>query len=137
MGDPSHRDNIQAQLGGFFDSHTTQGAVTGGSFAYSEADLGIIIKNWKDLADSYRRSMRNAEYMSRIEPPAEDFASKWHAVAANRSGESYQQYLEHNYNYCAQQAELSQIALDKYLGVEHTNVTEMNKPAPQGPQPGV
>lgn len=37
----------------------------------------------------------------------------------------------------AQQAQLFQDALNEYLGVEHTNVTDINKSGPQGPQPGV
>jgi hypothetical protein len=73
----------------------------------------------------------------RITPPADDFASKFHAGAANRSGESYQSYVVHNRDYCIQQAQLFQNTLDDYLGVEHTNVTGINKTAPQGPQPGV
>lgn len=75
--------------------------------------------------------------MTRIQPPAEDFASKFHTAGANRSGESYLRYLEHNRDYCYDQAQLFQNALEDYLGIEHTNVTEMNKTAPQGPQPGV
>ena len=137
MGDQPHRDNINAQLGGFFTANTTQDTGTGGSFAFTEADMRAIIKNWLDLAHSYRKSLANARFMTRIQPPAEDFASRWHAAAANRSGESYRRYLEHNRDYCNDQAQLFQNTLDDYLGVEHTNVTEMNKTAPQGPQPGV
>jgi hypothetical protein len=120
-----------------FTTNTTQGSVTGGSFAFTEPDLRTIIQNWLDLAESYRASMTNAEMMSRIMPPAEDFASRAHAQSANQSGASYGRYLEHNRSYCLQQAQLFQNALDDYLGVERTNVDELDKAAPQGPRPGV
>jgi hypothetical protein len=133
----THRDNINAELSGFFTSNAGQAPAAGGSFAFTETDMRAIIKNWVDLAHSYQDSLRNADRMARIKPPAEDFASRWHASAANRSGESYRDYLENNQNHCAKQAQLFQNALDDYLGIEHTNVTEMNKTAPQDPQPGI
>lgn len=137
MDSQSHRDAINADLAGMFSRGTTQGSVTGGSFAYTEPEMRAIITNWLDLADSYRQSQRNAEIMSRIEPPAHDFASQLHAAAANRSAESYQGYLKHNTDYCLQQAQLFQATLDDYLGVEHTNVTEMDKVDPQSPRPRI
>lgn len=137
MGDQPQRDNIDAQLGSMLRTNTTQGTVTGGSFAFTEPEMLTIIKNWRDLARSYRNSQKNADFMTRIEPPAADLASMWHAGAANRSGMAYQNYLKHNEEYCTQQADLFQEALDEYLGIEHTNATEINKTAPQGPQPGI
>jgi len=136
MDSDAHRDRIDAQLSGMF-GNTTQGAVTGGSFSYTESDMTKIRDNWLDLADSYDTSLRNSSFMVRIEPPAEDFASKFQTNAANRSGESYRSYVEHNRDYCIQQAQLFNDALADYLGVEHTNVTGINKTAPQGPQAGV
>jgi len=137
MDGQAHRDGINARLAGMLTTNTTEGSVTGGSFTFAEPEMKTMIQNWLDLADSYESSLSNAEKMSRIKPPAEDFASKFHAAAANRSGESYLGYLEHNRDYCVQQAQLFQHTLDDYLGVEHANVTEMNKTAPQGPQSGV
>ena len=137
MGDQPQRDNIDAQLGSMLRTNTTQGTVTGGTFAFTEAEMLTIIKNWRDLARSYAHSKQNAELMSRIEPPADDFASRLYAGAANRSGDSYWQYLDHNEKYCTRQADLFQQALDDYLGIEQINATEINKTAPQGPQPGI
>jgi hypothetical protein len=136
MDSQAHRDSIDAQLSGMVGG-ITQGTVTGGSFSYTESDMVTIRDNWHNLAESYRESMTNAETMVKVEPPAEDFASKFHANAANRSGESYKNYLKHNRDYCLQQAQLFQNTLDDYLGVEHANVTDIDKTAPQGPQPGV
>jgi hypothetical protein len=137
MGDHTHRDNINIQLSGFFTGAPTEGSPTGGNYAFNETDMRTLIKNWLDLARSYDNSLVNAHRMSRIKPPAEDFASQFHAGAANQSGESYRRYLEHNRDYCDQQAQLFQNTLDDYLNIEHNNVTEMNKTAHQGPQPGV
>jgi hypothetical protein len=130
----AHRANIQTQLGGMF---TTDGTITGGTFTYDESDMYAIITNWRALARSYDRSLAHSARMTRIEPPAEDFASRAHAATANRSGLSYMRYLEHNRNYCSQQADLCQQALDDYLNVEHANATEIHKTAPDGPQAGI
>ena len=137
MGDPPPRGNIDAQLGSILRTNTTQGTVTGGTFAFTEPEMLTIVKNWRDLARSYRDSQQNAYRMSRIEPPADDLASMWHAGGANQSGKAYQAYLKHNEEYCTQQADLFQQTLDDYLGTEHTNATEINKTAPQGPRPGI
>jgi len=101
----AHRANIQTQLGGMF---TTDGTITDGTFTYDESDMYAIITNWRALARSYDRSLAHSARMTRIEPPAEDFASRAHAATANRSGLSYMRYLEHNRNYCSQQADLCQ-----------------------------
>jgi hypothetical protein len=137
MDSQGHVDRINSQLSGMFGTGTTEGTVTGGSFTFTEADMRTIKDNWDNLANSYDSSLTNADYMTRIDPPAEDMASEFHAAAANRSGESYATYLEHNRDYCRQQAQLFQNALDDYLGVEHTNVADFNKTGQQGPQNGV
>lgn len=137
MDGREHRENIESQLAGMFGTTTTQGTLTSGSFTYSEDDLQTIINNWLDLAASYRSSIDNANQMARIEPPADDFASALHAAQANRSGESYRDYVAHNRDYCLQQAQLFQDALNDYLGVEHSNADSFDESAPRGPQPGV
>ncbi|GAB1513446.1 hypothetical protein [Actinophytocola sp. KF-1] len=134
MDSQGHQDRIRDQLS-MFGTGSTEGTVTGGSFAFSEADMVRIRDNWLDLAESYRTSMDNANRMARIKPPADDMASVFHANAANRSGESYQNYLEHNRAYCEQQAQLFHDALADYRGVEHTNVLEIER-ASDGPQHG-
>jgi len=137
MDGQAHHDSINAQLTGMLTTNTTEGSITGGSFTFTESDMKTIIQNWLDLADSYDRSLSNAEAMSRIEPPADDPASRFHSIAANKSAMSYRYYLEHNREYCRQQAQLFQDTLDDYLGVEHTNVTEIDKTAPEGHRPRV
>lgn len=126
MAEQDHHDSIREQLS-MFGQGSTEGTVTGGKFAFNEDDMTRIRDNWLDLARSYRESFDNAGAMSRIEPPAEDMASVFHANSANLSGQAYQSYLEHNRDYCLQQAQLFHDSLADYHGVEHTNVTQLYK----------
>lgn len=137
MSGELHRDAIKAQLAGMFASGTAEGAFTNGNFAFNESEMKTIINNWLDLADSYDRSIDEVVAMKTVVGPGRDFASNMFAGAANQSGEAYFRYLTNNRDYCRQQAQLFQDTLDTYLGVEHTNVTEINKPGQQGPNPGV
>lgn len=98
-----------------------------GSFSFDPDELRSLINKWQDLADSYDASVGQAEFMARITPPGDDFASEAHAKAANDSGGSYLAYLQQNARYCSKQAELFQSALNDYLGVEDTNATEFDK----------
>lgn len=97
-----------------------------GSFSFDPDELQSLIRKWKDLADSYAASKVQADSMNRIQPPGDDFASEAHAKAANTSGGSYLDYLQHNRDYCEKQARLFQAALNDYLGVEDTNTTDIN-----------
>lgn len=137
MDGQSHHNAINADLAGMFTSNTTQASMTTGTFAYTEPEMRTIITNWLDLASSYRDSIRESFILTAIEGPGRDFASQLFAAAANRSGESCVQYLTHNRDYCLHQAQLFQDALDDYLGIEHTNVTEINKSDESGPRSGV
>jgi hypothetical protein len=136
MDSQPYRDSINAQLSGLVASNTTQGAFTTGSFAFSESGIRKVIANWLDLADSYDNSLDKVFYINLIEGPGLDFASQSFATTAVRSGLSLVEYLLSNRDYCVQQAQLSQNALNDYLGIEHTNVADFNKDQ-QGPRPGV
>ncbi|MFL6119884.1 hypothetical protein [Actinophytocola sp.] len=114
------------------------GGPTGsGSFVYDEATLRSLISKWVALADHYDGSMRRIN-LGAVEPPGLDFASEALSKSANTSGTAYLKYLEQNYRYCVEQAQLLQDTLDDYLGVEHQNVTELNKTdQPTGSQSGI
>ena len=137
MDGQAYQDRIRSQLSGMLSTGSTEGTVTGGSFAFNEDDMVKIRDNWLDLAESYRKSLRNADRMSRIDAPAEDMASKFHANAANRSGESYMAYLKHNRSYCEQQAQMIHDTLADYLGIERANIIEIDTAGDQGPVDGV
>ena len=137
MDSQQHRDAITGELSGWFDSHTTQSTLTTGSFTFTEDQIRAVVKNYLDLADSYDQAIRKADVMTIVEGPGRDFASDGFASAANQSGTALVDSFENARDYCLNQAQLAQNALDDYLGVEHTNVTEINKQAPQGPQAGI
>lgn len=58
-----------------------------------------------------------------VEGPGLDFASESVAGAAVSYGRAYLAYLEHNRDYCFNEAQRCQDALSDYLGVERRNVT--------------
>jgi hypothetical protein len=106
-------------------------------FAFDEATMRSLIKRWLDLADSYQASRRNARAMAEVVGPGLDFASEQQAVAASKSGAAYLRYVAHNRDYCLNQAQLFQNALDDYLGIEHTNITGIGQSGSQEPQAGI
>jgi hypothetical protein len=117
MTDRQH-STVKAELVGMFTSNTTQGAFTNGSFTYTE-------------------SIDEAHSVTLVKGPGHDFASQLFARAANDSGTSYISYLDRNRAYCLQQAQLFQDSLNAYLGVEHTNITELSEAGPIGSDHGV
>ena len=129
-----HRAHINSELSGFFSQGHTEGTITNGRFEYDEGTLRGLVKDWMDLAYHYTDSIDRSGYMAQVTGPGLDLASGAQAEAANTSGQSYLDYLRQNEAYCTDQAQLFQNALDDYLGVEHSNVTEINK---SGPQAGI
>lgn len=117
-----HRGSLRGVIGG-----TTEGTITTGGFTYDEATLTGLIREWLDLADDYDKSLRDSRDLTRVVGPGRDFASESVAVAANSYGKNYLAYLQHNRDYCFDQAQSCQNALDDYLGVERRNVTEIDR----------
>ncbi len=118
---------------------STQGTITTGTYEFDEATMRSLVEEWLTLAEDYEASLDEAVSMVQIQGPGLDFASQAHADAANASGRAYLDYLQHNRDYCLQQAQLFQNALHDYLGIEHTNVTQIGdagRPL-DGPQAGI
>ncbi len=118
---------------------STQGAITTGTYEFDEATMRGLVKEWLALADDYDTSFRDSEALTAVMGPGLDFASGSHVEAANASGAAYREYLQHNREYCREQAQLFQNALHDYLGIEHTNVTQIGdagRPL-DGPQAGI
>jgi len=107
-----------------------------GGFAFDEDTMRSLVKSWQDLADDYDQSLRASRAVAMVVGPGADFASEAQATAANNSGKAYLEYLQHNRDYCTQQSELFQQALDDYLGVEQSATAEMNRFDSQGSQAG-
>jgi hypothetical protein len=129
-----HRDHIRSELGGFFGQGHAEDTPVTGSFAFDEDDLRKLVTRWLDLAESYQNSMSATHSMTNVSGPGLEFASEGHANAANASGNAYREHLRTSYEYCADQAQKCQNALDDYLGVEHRNVKKM---LDAGPQAGI
>ena len=104
---------------------STEGTITTGGFAYDEDTLTGLVKEWLALADDYDLSYRRSRMLERVVGPGKDFASESVAVAANSYGKAYLVYLKQNKDYCVEQAQLYQNALDDYLGIERRNVAEL------------
>ncbi len=134
MGGQLHRDeNMYRKL-----DHVANSSGGGeGGFAFDEATMRSIVTSWLDLAVSYRSSIKTARDMGNVYGPGLDLASESQAMAASKSAASYISYLTHNHDYCMDQAQLFQNALDDYLGVEHTNLTEINKTGSEQPRAGI
>jgi hypothetical protein len=111
--------------------------VATGGFAFDEDTMRSLIKSWLDLAYSYADSRDNARTMVEVVGPGLDVASVRQAAAASRSGAAYRRYIDHNYDYCINQAQLVQNALNDYLGIEHANVVGIDQSGSQGPQAGI
>ena len=105
----------------------TEGTITTGGFSYDQATLEDLIKEWLSLHDDYDRSYRRSRMLGRVVGPGNDYASDAVAWAANNYGKAYLSYLVHNRDYCLNEAQLCQNALDDYLGVERRSVTEINQ----------
>jgi hypothetical protein len=120
--------------------NNTQGAITTGTFEFDEDTMRQLVSEWLSLAEDYEDSLNRTVTMVQIEGPGLDFASESHAEAANASGSAYLAYLRNNRDYCLQQAQLFQNALHDYLGIEHTNVTQIGdagQPLEPGPKTGI
>lgn len=121
-------------------SNSTQSVITTGTFEFDEDTMRHLVSEWLSLAEDYDRSYSQAESMIQIKGPGLDFASRSHADAANASGRAYLDYLQRNRDYCVQQAQLFQNALHDYLGIEHTNVTQIGdvgQSLDSGPKAGI
>lgn len=117
----SMADRIVMRLGGIVGGETT-GTITGGAFTFSPDRAKQIRDTWKELADSYDKSISRARTMYQITPPAQDFASVSFTDIANTSGASYARFCQGRRDKCLREAQRYQDALDTYLGAEERTV---------------
>jgi hypothetical protein len=132
----SQRDRIAGELGRIAGG-TTEGTINGGRFTFDPDTITQVVKNWKDLADSYDQSVRDARSMTQVAPPGDEFVSESFADKANASGKSYIAYCEHNRDMCKREAQRYQDALDTYLGAEERTIIELDKVDDSGSRPVV
>ena len=135
MDSQQHRDSINSELSGFFSQGHAEGTIINGTFEYDEDDLRALVNRWMDLAENYQASSRRTQSMTSVSGPGLEFASEGQANAANASGNAYREHLRTSLEYCVDQAQKCQDALDDYLGVEHHNVRKVLDAG--GPQSGI
>jgi hypothetical protein len=120
----SQRDRIVVELSKSAGG-TTEGPITGGSFTFDPDTIRQVINNYKDLADSYDQSVRDADPMAVVGPSADEFVSESFAEKASTSGASYIAYCRHYAGFYLREAQKCQDALDAYLGVEEHTIIQL------------
>lgn len=120
----SMNDRNTMNLGGFVSGETT-GTIRGGAFTFSPDRAKQIRDTWKELAASYHDSLLNADIMSRIVAPAQDFVSVSFTEKANTSGASYIKFCKGRRDKCLREAQRYQDALDTYLGAEERTIVTL------------
>jgi hypothetical protein len=130
------RDRIAVELAGFAGG-AARGTSTGGGFTFDPDTIREVINNYKDLADSYAQSVREARPMAMLTPSADEFVSEGFAAKANTSGSSYIAYCRHYAALYLREAQKCQDALDACLGVEEHTVIELGNAGGDGSRPPV
>jgi PE family protein len=130
------RDRIAVELAGFAGG-AARGTSTGGGFTFDPETIREVINNYKDLADSYAQSAKDAWSMTQVGPSADEFVSKSFAEKANRSGGSFVEYCRHYAAFYSREAQKCQDALDTYLGVEDRAVIGLGGAGDDGSRPAV
>jgi hypothetical protein len=132
----SQRDRIVVELSNYA-SGSTEGTITGGTFTFDPDTIREVINNYKDLADSYARSVQDAAPMALVTGPADEYVSESFADKANASGASYIAYCDHYAGFYLREAQKCQDALDVYLGVEERTVIGLGDAGDGGSAPGM
>ncbi|MGH3861515.1 hypothetical protein [Actinokineospora sp.] len=65
------------------------GPGAGGKFNFAPNEIRAIVKDWLELADGYRDSMRKSTRASAFTGPGDEFASERHATTAHASFNAY------------------------------------------------
>ncbi|WP_342750252.1 hypothetical protein [Amycolatopsis australiensis] len=102
------------------------GAETGGAgFAYDEATLHSLAKEWRELANEFRDDVGRAEAIARAQGPGLEYASEGNAELVRASGRALAETLQQRADYCDAMADKFVAALGKYATAEDTHATEI------------
>lgn len=97
------------------------GPGAGGKFSFALNEIHAIVKDWMELADGYRDSMRKSTRAGIVTGPGDEVASERHAMTASTSFSAYYDSLSLKHEYCVAQAVKFQEALDSYLGTDEAS----------------
>lgn len=138
-------DSIQASLAPMTDAPAPVGPVgnygISGQFTFVPDEVRAIVKDWIELAREYDHSIRNADQLVVIvEPPGKDQASEFYVQRTGTAVTMYAESLIQKQEYCYNQAQKFQDALNDYLGVERQsvrNITSSGEPLPPSKPGGI
>lgn len=101
------------------------GGTGGGGFAYDEATLHELVKEWRDLAREFRADMSYAEKLRRAQGPGLEYASGGNADLVRASGDVLHETLKQRVHYCDAMAAKFVAALGKYANAEEAHADEI------------
>lgn len=99
----------------------------GAGFAYDEATLRELAKDWDDLADEFKEDFRKAYYISAAQAPGLEYASLGNAEQIRASGAALLETLASREKYCRAMADKFRTALGKYAATEDAHRTEIDQ----------
>ncbi|MFD5092682.1 hypothetical protein ACFWMR_18900 [Amycolatopsis thailandensis] len=99
----------------------------GAGFKYDEATLHELADEWIDLAKEYRADLVDAEFIAKVEPPGQEFASGDNALVTRRSGQALVDALNQRITYCNNMAAKYVAALGKYASADEQAKTVINQ----------
>ncbi|WP_370970472.1 hypothetical protein [Amycolatopsis sp. cg9] len=103
-------------------------ACSGGSgFAYDEATLRELAKDWDDLADEFRADRQKAYYVVGAQGPGLEYASQGNAELVRASGEALLETLAGREKYCRAMAARFRAALGEQAAAEEAHRTEIDQ----------
>lgn len=88
-------------------------APTNGGFTFTPEELGAVITEWEALRDSLMIDLREAEYLARIVPPGQEFASNDFTNSANPSGKAFLEATKRMIRYTTEYIDALKKARDK------------------------
>ncbi|MFJ7210538.1 hypothetical protein [Amycolatopsis sp. NPDC098790] len=97
----------------------------GAGFAYDEATLHELVKEWRELEDEFRADFAQAEALVRAKGPGLEYASGNNAELIRASGTSLSDTLQERARYCESMVEKYVTALGKYATAEEAHATEI------------
>ncbi len=103
------------------------GGSGGAGFAYDEATLHELVREWNELANEFARDQSYAAALQQAEGPGIEYASSGNAEKVRASGDSLHATLVAREEYCRSMAKKLQAALGKYAATEDTQVDNVNQ----------
>ncbi|MEU0794621.1 hypothetical protein ABZ342_31560 [Amycolatopsis sp. NPDC005961] len=99
----------------------------GAGFAYDEATLRELAKDWDDMADEFREDRQKANYIASAQGPGLEYASQGNADLIRTSGKALLDTLAAREEYCRAMAARFRAASGQYAATEDAGRTEIDQ----------